>query len=232
MLHVTSLTVYENNHYMTGLSGHDTLMATKSYCRKMHKECVYVCVLCNTVSINLCWPGVFSSLHSCFPQTGPTELCALMCVCVCVCVNLWQSDGLTGGMILSEGCFFQTPLSSSSLTFFPFSLQRPVRSGPSPLPLPPSFSARRCTFFFPSHSLLPHCLSSAAYLLCLLCLFLTSLCCVPRFSSFFARIFCQNQFRLRRIDIHSSLFFLYFTAERKKDKQYFKRTRFIQRKLN
>lgn len=159
-------------------------MATRSYCRHMQKVCV--CVFCvHCVSINLCWPGVFSSLHSCFPQTGPTELCALMPVCVCVCVNLWQSDGLTGGLILSEGCFFQTLLSSSSLTFFPFSLQRQVRSGPPP----------------PSPSrLLPHVgvLFSLPLIPCYLTVFLLPLISCVSYASFLPRFAASLVFLLLR----------------------------------
>lgn len=54
--------------------------------------CVMYVTVCPSTSVD---PGVFSSIHSCFPQTCPTVLSVFMTrVCVSVCVslreNLWH----------------------------------------------------------------------------------------------------------------------------------------------
>lgn len=93
--------------------------------------CVMYVTVCPSTSVD---PGVFSSIHSCFPQTCPTVLSVFM-TRVCVSVWVWeriydiQDDGVTGGMILSEGCCFQTLL-LSSVYLAPLFLQKTEESGP------------------------------------------------------------------------------------------------------
>lgn len=107
--------------------------------------CVMYVTVCPSTSVD---PGVFSSIHSCFPQTCPTVLSVFMTrVCVSVCVWVWeriydiQDDGVTGGMILSEGCCFQTLL-LSSVYLAPLFLQKTEESGPH------TTTTTRFLFFF------------------------------------------------------------------------------------
>lgn len=141
------------------------------------------CAFC--VHQPLLTPVFFPAFTHVFLRQVPLS-CLLWCVRVCVCV-FWrdiQSDGLTGGMILSEGCYFQTLLSSCSPLLFLFK----ERGGWA---FYCHLSLLACVpFFINSHSLLSH-----------------FLCCIHPFASL-SKLFWQNQVWLRRIDVHCFVPFL------------------------
>lgn len=76
---------YKTNEYTTYYSEYTGLFSVWPERQPgFVKRKVLFTTVCPSASVD---PGVFSSIHVCLPQTGPTEPSALMPVRVCVCVT-------------------------------------------------------------------------------------------------------------------------------------------------